>query len=1392
MSIAYFQASDSGVVTMVWFLAFLVASSVFMVAAVLVADVLLSRWAARQDIVWRVTLVAIYILPCVLMLRPWLSTGALAIPVALNADNYEFSESHAAIVVPPNGSTLPTTAAHTRHESGSIILAPVTSPAESRTSADSSLKHTESPYDIVDLQVFNNVSDLPRSENWLNRISNAASWIAVLSVAGSLYHLIVIFGGFWQLFRQSRAAVADPDGRWQRIADELSACDSSASVQVRFCSNASTPSIGGFLRGIILIPESMRSIYDDQIIRQILIHERTHLLRGDQWFNFFLLHTVGTVLWIHPLYYWMKRRIIWLREVICDASVMQEFSAVQYAETLLVLSKRNTSLQQNVMAVAMAEPRSLLGKRVTFLLSLSTAAPLLREPAVTRRISWLTSGIVCTMIGLVRFTAAQESAQPETANVARNVAPDESVPGNQAPEKTIGAADKAQPIELAQSNQRDDGLLGLNLMVRMPDGAPAARATVKLHPWVGQSQKAHTDEHGRVTIRSVFGSGSMVHASSADGTYQATLRKEAPEMRTFTAQPIELTLATAIDHHVIVKSGDKPVADAQVVVRGANFAVTGITGSDGVAQLKLPADDQLTTVTAWHPELGIAGVSWLEQKPQQPTTTLSLHASAELTVRLVDAQENPVPNMDVCVTSLVLVEKNEFRKRELIWMDDFAASHVRTNEHGEVSIPWVPKDNISRLNADLTGSMWKVEQVDPVNETKRKVTVHLSRLIPVTGRLIMPEGVSARGLLVTGHGFGMTHAGDKPQVRARRDGTFVINVPSNYAYLLGVSDREWVSEPWTGVIRKTDDADAAALALNVRRGTTVTVRVTDVESGQPVADVYVDLRQNKSFQWTAASGEKKSAMADVGSWVKTDYDGMVRGAVNPGKVTVRAYSKSWRDEKMIQVNADQPIEVAFQQKQEPEIDRKVIARMTQDGTAYQPSKTWKVFAWTEPPLEIGNGVQVARVAPVHRPIIHDDNSIEVVFQEKSLTLLAIDRERNLCGYAKLEADGESMQIVMQPTASYTGTVLDQDGEPIANRNVQLLTERSFLEAAAPQRTDRDGKFHFDDAPSGVPLRVTLPREDDQPDYSLHEQIFLEPGEARNEGEFKAQIRGVESSQVAPPRPLSERLKSAIENARVSGMFALVILQGDDSKDVARLTGRVLGEQDDSDNSDDSDEANRAVRAIYHYLPITVEPPQVESEAVVLNEHKWPRPKVGELVMVVVDGQQQTLSIETINLANLDLANQKAEEFLERYKRVFEDGRVQLLNGRKQAELDGRKVWVIIGGPRCGPCFQMARWIDRQHELLEKDYVIVKLMAGIQPHVDEISNEIGGSEHGIPWYVITEPGGNILTTSSGPLGNIGMPSVIEDFRHFRKMLEKTAKRLSAAEIDELIQSLSARR
>ena len=116
------------------------------------------------------------------------------------------------------------------------------------------------------------------------------------------------------------------------------------------------------------------------------------------------------------------------------------------------------------------------------------------------------------------------------------------------------------------------------------------------------------------------------------------------------------------------------------------------------------------------------------------------------------------------------------------------------------------------------------------------------------------------------------------------------------------------------------------------------------------------------------------------------------------------------------------------------------------------------------------------------------------------------------------------------------------------------------------------------------------------------------------------------------------------------------------------------------------------------------------------------------------------------------------DFLKQHKPPARNALTLLAEARSEAKRSGRRVWVIQGGPRCGPCFRLARWIEDHHATLDKDYVVVKLMDGIDEHVTEALAGLPIKEgDGIPWFAITEPDGNVLAVSRGPMGNIGFPS-----------------------------------
>ena len=78
------------------------------------------------------------------------------------------------------------------------------------------------------------------------------------------------------------------------------------------------------------------------------------------------------------------------------------------------------------------------------------------------------------------------------------------------------------------------------------------------------------------------------------------------------------------------------------------------------------------------------------------------------------------------------------------------------------------------------------------------ITVHARRERTVQGRLIMPDGADAEGILITG----LVLARQTPETYRTpahaEDGTFTLRVPSEHAYVLGIDDLKWASDPLVG------------------------------------------------------------------------------------------------------------------------------------------------------------------------------------------------------------------------------------------------------------------------------------------------------------------------------------------------------------------------------------------------------------------------------------------------------------------------------------------------------------------------------------------------------------------------------------------------------------------
>ena len=398
------------------------------------------------------------------------------------------------------------------------------------------------------------------------------------------------------------------------------------------------------------------------------------------------------------------------------------------------------------------------------------------------------------------------------------------------------------------------------------------------------------------------------------------------------------------------------------------------------------------------------------------------------------------------------------------------AARVRTDATGTAIVSWVPRDKLRYVDVDIVplNSEWKIDETDHKQNSAGVTTIHVRHERAVQGRLIMPEGADAEGILITGFGFGPKNVGDIPYARARKDGTFTFRVPSEHGYVLGITDLKWASDPWSGTILDNDTAKPAEIIMNVYPAMPLVVRVTRGPRRDPVVNAWVNLASMGHVAWTDKTGKKRTGTSGAQSWLTTGPEGVARAAVGKGEHRLRLTSGDWNEERTVKVTGQSELEVEFHRDWAGQ--QKVTGRLIFESKPFAPSRSLLARAWTP---------QSPQMPLVFEPVVRPDGTFDVAFDAETVTLLFIDQERRRSGFAEQVHGAARADVAMEPmSATYSGTLLDENGQPLSGRTLQMSVKTSDGQAIAAQQTDKTGRFRFTNVPCKVALQLHIRNTDD--------------------------------------------------------------------------------------------------------------------------------------------------------------------------------------------------------------------------------------------------------------------------------------------------------------------------
>ncbi len=1170
----------------------------------------------------------------------------------------------------------------------------------------------------------------------------------------------------------------------------------------------SSPCVTGFWSPMVLLPSDSQ---DPAAQEKSLLHELAHLRRADVKWNF-VQRVVLSVLFPQPLLWWLVYRMETVAENVCDDFVVKfTHDRTGYAQQLVDLAE-SQQIIANIAGLGMfSSSRSVLFSRVQRILDSS------RQLSI--RLSG--RGAVLVAVLLVALSTAgsvfrhQPSAEPSTSNEifdSISLAKNETDP--EATEILGGSSDPNRQDDErdADRNGAAENLVEVCGVVRDAKNLPVVDAAV-VADWLLGQKELTTNASGAYSVMIPKDSlqflliRAFADKRMSQGIYLQQ-RNEIPAASNKVTINIDLAPVRIINVQVQDGAG-LPIEGATVLAMNSEQGIsnlrrridTTVSDAKGNASLIVPIQMPIKCVVAVKPDKGIdyqpARVGdRLAFPTEKPVTfpenpfVLKLTGIQPIEVTVQSDYGVPLPNAKVKVFSIA---PKPYMPPSLDseTVGDF---EFVTDEEGKVVLnvlpDWCTKALlIAKVEGYATASYKEYEH----KFHNGKVTIYASRLVPVSGTVV-DEGNSplpnlklqfyAQGARndSTGFDFSTTTITDA-------NGKFSVELPEDTG-CLAMSETSGIALADAKPFVIEAGKPVPDQVYRTRKATKIFGRVTAGPDRAPVSNANVwFVRKAEADNVPIPNAKIRNYRATLNRQISTvsQSDGRFEVFAGPGDYLVLSPQERIGNEHEFSINDEQEFEcdIYLENHGKSPLKGQIASgdpQVNLDGLQvhWQYLEHTSAFADRDTHTSEGGGFEFERA------------------KHRVLALVETPDHRH-AGFAVIEPEDAEAKIVLRPTATASGIVVDaKTGNPLAGSEFQICHQIRYGQSTTSIKfpmtimTDADGQFR---APGlAVGLKYTIQKVNrgkrHPNDMSWRDVHEFTPDETEQidlgvitvaETPWQLSENEMLDQRMAQifdeKKPVEDRLNRALEIAKYSNQHVAVLVGDPKSKPVRDLVESTMRNR-------------HLVRVLPDY---------------VLRGVSLPMKEVTRSALAKVGVEVASEDASPFTLFVLDSKGQLLDQFSDRDLLLDGEFNINGLIGALEkhslqplvakevleaafakAKQENKRLIVQQTATWCGPCWTLSQFFERTQSVWEKEYVWVTIDNRWTGAIELMEELRGGSQGGVPWFAILDADRKTLATSNDSKGeNVGYPSDAKSRAHFRHLIQTTATRLTEAEIDQLM-------